>query len=49
MAGWGEIVRKSNENGPFRLVLVQSDGHEMTAHALSSYGIEGVRCVGHIE
>lgn len=38
---WGEVVKPSNDKGPYKLVRVQSDGHEVTAIVLEPYGVQG--------
>lgn len=40
-ARWGQIVTVSNDKGPFKLIRVQSDGHEVTAKVLEPYGVQG--------
>lgn len=40
-ARWGEVVKASNDKGPYKLIRVQSDGHELTAIVLESYGVQG--------
>lgn len=38
---WGEVVAASNDKGPYKLVRVQSEGHEVSAIVLEPYGIQG--------
>lgn len=38
---WGEMVGESNDKGPYKLGRFQSDGQEVTAIIMESYGVQG--------
>jgi phage gp45-like len=40
-ARWGELVKVSNDKGPFKMIRVQSDGHEVSAKVIEPYGVQG--------
>lgn len=37
---WGDIITESNDKGPYKLVRVQSEGHEFDAIVIESYGMQ---------
>jgi len=38
---WATIKKSSNDKGPYKLVEVESDGHQFVAHVLEGYGVQG--------
>ncbi len=41
MMFWAEVVKPSNDQGPYKLIRVKADGHEFTATVVESQGFHG--------
>lgn len=37
---WGDIIKESADKGPYKLLRVQSEGHEFDAIVIESYGMQ---------
>lgn len=37
---WGEVIEESNDKGPYKIVRVQSEGHEFEAIIVEAYGMQ---------
>lgn len=37
---WAEVIKPSNDRGPYKMVEVESDGHTFIAHVIEPYGVQ---------
>lgn len=38
---WAQIIGASNDKGPYKILRVQSEGHEFDAMVIEPYGVQG--------